>query len=503
MKKEIRLLSILFITLFFASCGEDGTIGLIEYGDLSGKVVEKEGYLPLENVKIVLSPTNNTVFTDAEGIFLFEGIETQEYSVKGVKDGYLDEYEGATVVVDGVINIVLEMEISTSLNKSPTKPELVSPIDGEIDLPNEVELTWESTDPDDDDLLYIIEIRNDFNNEITRITDLTEESYTLSDLKYGAKYFWSIEVNDGINTEVISSISSFAIINDPANRFFYVKNEGGNNVIYSSSFNEENGEVSNTVQLTNSSLNSWRPRRNNISNLVAFLRIEDNEAHLFTMKTNGDDVNKITSTIPLSGFSLNEMDFSWSPDGSKLLYASFNKLYAINKDGSGLHKVFETLDGSLISECDWSSDGTKVAIKTNDSNGYNGAILVIDLNGTILVNVVSGVQGALGGLNLSTSGDKLLFTRDVSNHQASNYRQLDTRLFIYNFTDYTFIDVSEDEKENGTNDLDPRFSPNEASVIFVNTSNDGISEKRITSTNLSGNIKRTVMFSDATMPDWE
>jgi hypothetical protein len=503
MKKAIKIISILLITFFFTNCGEDGTIGLVEYGNLTGKVVAKEGFVPLENVKITLSPTNNTVFTDAEGNFKFEGIEVQDYSVQGTKEGYLDKFEAATVTGESIVNVVLEMDISTALNKPPTKPELLTPNDGAIDLLNEVELLWESTDSDDDELTYTIEIRNDFNNDVTRITDIKEKSYTITDLKYGAKYFWSIEVTDGINAEVISSIRSFTVKTDPDNRFFYVKNEGGNNIIYSSSFNNGNNEVFNTVQLTNSSINSWRPRKNNATNLIAFLRIDNNEAHIYTMKTNGNDVTKVTSSIPVAGFNLNEMDFSWSPDGSKILYPYFNKLYSINKDGSGLEQVYETADGSLISECDFSSDGLKIVLKTNNTNGYNGSILVIDLNGTVLETVISGVTGALGGLNYSASGTKLLFSRDVSGHQASDYRQLDTRLFIYNFTDMTFTDVSDDDKESGTNDLDPRFSPNEADVIFVNTSNDGVSQNNIMRTNLTGNVERIVMFSSATMPDWE
>ncbi|KGL61337.1 WD40-like Beta Propeller Repeat [Polaribacter sp. Hel1_33_78] len=503
MKKVIKIISISLITLFLTNCGEEETIGLIEYGNLTGKVVQKEGFVPIENVKIILSPSNNTVFTDAEGNFIFEGIEAQEYSVQAAKEEYLDKYEGVIVSAEVEVNIIFEMDISTALNKSPTKPELIIPNDGAIDLLNEVELSWESTDPDEDELTYTLEIRNDFNSDVIKITNIKDKSYTLFDLKYGVKYFWSIEVTDNINTEVISSIRSFTIKDDPANRYFYVKNEGGNSIIYSSSFNDVNNEVSNTVQLTSSSLNSWRPRRNNVTNLIAFLRTDSNEAHIYTMKTNGDDITKVTSAIPLAGFNLNEMDFSWSPDGSKLLYSSFDKLYAINKDGSGLQIIYETIDGSLITECDWSSSGLRIALKTNNSNGYNGSILVIDLNGNILNTVVSEVQAALGGLNFSASGSKLLFTRDVSNYQATDYRQLDTRMFIYNFTDMTFIDISDDEKESGTNDLDPRFSPNEANVIFVNTSNDGISQKNIMTTNLSGNIQKQLLFADATMPDWE
>ena len=221
------------------------------------------------------------------------------------------------------------------------------------------------------------------------------------------------------------------------------------------------------------------------------------------MKANGDEVKKITAAVPLSGFNLNEMDFSWSPDGSKLLYSSFYELYVINKDGSGLKKIHETIDGSLISECDWSDNGSKIAVKTNKTNGYDGSIYTIDVNGNIIDTVITDVKGALGGLNFSASGNKLLFTRDVSNHQASNYRQLDTRIFIYNFTNFTFVDITDDDKESGTNDLDPRFSPNEAYVIFMNTSNDGMSQKNIIKTNLTGNIQRKTLFTNGSMPDWE
>lgn len=503
MKKVIRVFWLLSITVLFFQCGEDGTIGLIEYGDLTGKVVAKDGFTPLENAKVTISPTNNTAFTNAEGNFEFKGIEAQDYSVQAEKEGYLDKFEAATVSKESVVNVVLEMDISTALNKPPTKPELLTPDDGAIDLSNTIELTWESTDPDEDELEFTIELRNDFNNDVTRISDIKEKTYTLGGLKYGAKYFWSVEVTDGINAEIVSSIRTFTVKDDPENRFFYVKNEGGNNVIYSSSFNIANNEAFNLVKLTGSNSNSWRPRMSNESNLIAFLKIDNNEAHIYTMETNGDNAKKVTSSIPVAGFNLNELDFSWSPSGDKLLYPYFDKLYSINKDGTGLQKIYETADGSLISECDWSSDGNKIAIKTNNASGYNGSILILDSNGNILSTVISGVQGAMGGLNISATGNRILYTRDVSDHQAANYRQLDTRMFIYDLSSMALIDVSGGEKINGTNDLDPRFSPNEADVIFVNTSNDGISQKNIMKTNLSGTIDRETLFEDATMPDWE
>ena len=502
MEKVLKIV-IIFAICFFVSCNED-TIDLVGNGSITGRVVEANTFDPVENAKIIISPTNNTVFTDELGYFTMEEVTSGDYSVSATKDLYLTKFKPATVTIDNAVNVIFELEDDTVLNRPPSTPNLITPLNDSEEQALSVELIWSSEDPDADAITYRIEIKNANNNDVIKLESVKDTTYVVSNLKYGTKYFWQVIANDGINSEVLSTVSSFKTKGNPENRYLFVKKfANGNNGIYSSSYNTETNKSENEVQLTDSSLNAWRPRKNNVANLIAFLRIDNNEAHIYTMKTNGDDVKKVTSSVSVAGFNLNEMDFAWSPDGSKLLYSSFNKLYSINKDGSGLHKLYETTDGSLISECDWSSDGLKIALKTNNANGYNGAILVVDLNGVILNTIISGVQGALGGLNLSESGNMLLFTRDVSNHQATSYRQLDTRLFIYNFTDTTITDISEEEKESGTNDLDPRFSPNEADIIFVNTSNDGISKKHITKTNLSGNIERVVLFTNATMPDWE
>jgi hypothetical protein len=86
-----------------------------------------------------------------------------------------------------------------------------------------------------------------------------------------------------------------------------------------------------------------------------------------------------------------------------------------------------------------------------------------------------------------------------------NYRQLDTRVFQHilstNITSETGL-----EKPSGTLNLEVRYSPNEAELLFVNTSNDGISIKNIIKASFSINnegVSRTTLFSNVSMPDWE
>jgi Tol biopolymer transport system component len=224
------------------------------------------------------------------------------------------------------------------------------------------------------------------------------------------------------------------------------------------------------------------------------------------MYPNGSNVKKVTDAVAVAGYNLNEIDFTWSSNGDRILYPHYDKLYVINKDGSGLKQIFKTADGSFITECDWSYDESLIAIKTNDISGYNVSIFTIDMMGNVVNNVLSDVYGAAGGLNISVDNKLLLYSYDISEFESPNNRQLNTHIFLYTFSNGTLVDLSAN-KTAGTVDLDPRFSPDEAEVIFVNTSNDGISIKTITKMEIDNtnntNDDRITMFTNASMPDWE
>ena len=128
------------------------------------------------------------------------------------------------------------------------------------------------------------------------------------------------------------------------------------------------------------------------------------------MKPDGTDVQQVTSATPLIGFKQNEIDFSWSSNGDRIIYPSFDKLFLINKDGSGNQLIYQTTDGSFITECDWSYDESMIALKTNDIDGYNTNIFTIDMSGNILTTVLTGITGAAGGLNISVDNQMLLYT---------------------------------------------------------------------------------------------
>jgi hypothetical protein len=83
---------------------------------------------------------------------------------------------------------------------------------------------------------------------------------------------------------------------------------------------------------------------------------------------------------------------------------------------------------------------------------------------------LSGIDGALGGLNFSVTGQRIIFL-EISGYENATDSSIPG--FTSMFYTATTTDIGLD-KPSGTLDLDVRLSPSESELIFV-TSNDGLS----------------------------
>lgn len=494
MKNIYFKFSLSLLVLLF-SCSEEKIIGE-DFGAIEGRVVSAVTFEPIANAKVFSNPGSSIVFTDENGKFSLPKVKVGQYSFEAQKENYISKFEAATVLINGSTSLVFELKLSTSDNKSPSSPVLVLPVDTAIDQNLQLDLSWTSSDPENDVLTYTISLRNDKNTNVLVYTDLKTTNFTLKDLTYSSTYYWQISVSDGVNPAVMSAVRSFKTKAFSNARFLFVRKINDNNVIYSGN---ESGEQ---LELSSLNTNSWRPRKNNTSNKIAFIRASGAQNHIYTMNSDGSSVFKVTNSIPVAGFNSDYINFSWNANGSQLIYPYFDKLYKINSDGSGLVQLYKTADGRFITECDWSNDSSKIALKVNDASGYNAGIYVINTAGIITNSVIDGTKGAIGGLHFSVNGQKIIYSRDVSEYESSSYRQLDSRVFQYQLGGSISSEIIV-EKPNGTLDLDVRYSPNEAELIFTNTSNDGFSIKNIVKYNINTLLSRTILFSNASMPDWE
>ena len=494
--KNLILLSI-FTTLLFG-CSEDLLDGT-EKGTLKGSVRLELTNEPLANVKITTTPSTQTVYTDEEGNFeILESIPLGDYSVKAELNGYVTEVQPISISdFEQTVTIVFEMITDETLNQPPTAPQLITPENLAVNVPNDVTLEWSSTDADNDTLTYRVLLSNNSTNEQLEFADIEIDTLALENLNFGTTYTWQVVVSDGINDEVFSSSSQFTVRSNPEYRYHYVQRENGNFIIKSTNLEE-------SIYITTSAYSSWRPHKNNIAQKVAYLQTIAGQTHLVTADLNGANPLQV-SQVPISGFRPDVMDFDWHTSGNRFIFPSFDKLYKVNYDGTGQQQIYQTADGHFITKCAWSYDGSKIAIVTNNINGYEAKIIILDGNGNLLETIFEGQNGAVGGLDWSITGDRLLYTYDISGYQDANFRQIDTRIFIYNFSDQTSTDLSElSEKPIGMIDVDPQFSPNDAEVIFTTTPNDLISVKSIYKIDLNDEeYTRTLVLHNAEMIDYE
>lgn len=487
-------LCLVLLSLF--ACQED-TIKPAVFGSVFGEVLLMDENIPIEMATISTNPPTSSVFTDEDGRFVFEDIPEGTYSLRAEKSGFLTEVSTVSVFGNRDANVIIRLSKDSLDNAPPSVPMEVSPMDGSQDLPVNLTLEWSASDPDEnDELTYTVLL---FNEDQTQSSVVTEESLLtsveLNDLDYGTNYFWQVIVNDGKNDPVYSAVWGFRTIEFPDLRFLYTKSENGVYDIYASD------ELGNAIRLTQNGASNWRPRMNPQRTKIAYISNLNIDPQIYVMDRDGSDAVQVTD-IPVSSTGNQfELDFSWSPDGTKLLYMANAKLYTINTDGTGLSLFAQAPFGFTFAECDWTAQGNNVVARTVGVNVYNSSMFVLDESGEYTSQFFSDIPGNSGGPMFSIAGDKVLYTHDVSGFESADGRQLDSRIFIRDLNTNTVVDISI-EKQDGTNDLDPRFSPDGSKIIFMNTNNDGISPRHIYIMDLDG-FDRELLFENAEMPEWK
>ena len=504
MKIKRYISSILVLVIGFYSCSED-TIDLVGQGTLTGQVVDDESKAVIPNVRISTNPASSTVFTDDEGRFVIEAIDEDDYSVQAELEGYVTAFEAVVVSANKISNVAFELVVSKTDNIPPNTPELITPADNSTDVELNTTFVWSSSKNDSDDITYELELRN-VNTNIKEVFSVVNDTvFKMENLELGAKYFWQVSASDGENEKVLSPVQQFETENLDETPFLFTRIENGNSVIYAGKQVEE--EVYSEFQLTSSNTNSFRPRANIETGKIAFLRTQGGNVHLFTMNADGSNVKQLSGSIPVNGFRLSEIDFTWAQNGSKIYYPNFDKLYSIDLDGSGATLVYQTPDGSLISEVATSEFNQDIiAVKTNNIDGYQTSIYTVNLSTQLTVNqVLTNYNGAAGGLDLDANGNRILYTIDLSGSQNEQYRIFESRVFIYDFNSGMNNRLDTDV-DIGENDLDPRWSPSEGQVILTRKGNNLSASPSIYAIDLNSNNSTNddeLLFTNASMPDWE
>lgn len=495
MNTKYLYLSFFIAMLLLAACNED-TIQPQAFGTINGQVVNKEDLSPLGGVAISTTPTTNSTLTDAFGNFRLEDIPVGTYSVKAELNDFLTKLEGVSISGNSEGEVIIRLQKDTSISVPPIAPQVVSPADGAMGESVSVRLEWISTDEDEEDQLTydVFLYENQQSAPILSMMDVEENFVEIEDLQYGATYYWQVAAKDGRTAPVFGMLWRFTTEDFPDHRFLFSRATDGKYDIYSS---DGEGEI---IQLTDNNSSNWRPIMSPNRNKIAFISNRGIDPHIYTMNRDGSDVRQITS-LPIAGLNNFELDFSWSPDGTRLLYMRNTILSVINADGTGLATLTEAPAGTTYVECDWVGSGDKILVRTLGNAPYASHIWLLEGDGTFVSTVIPDLPGSTGGGVFSIAGTKILYTQDISGFESLTGRQLNSRIFQVDINSGVRVDLSYD-KQDGTNDFDARYAPDGAKIIFTNTNNDGISGKNIYIMDLDG-TDRELLFENAEMPEWK
>lgn len=502
--KSLQYLSLFFIGLLVLwGCNEDVFVDPVQYTSVRGRVLYNANQQPARNAQVTLSPTSRVVSTDSSGNFRFDSVLVGSYTLQASKIGYVTQVATVSATADVSPLITILLNDDRSQNRPPTSPTLVAPAINSTMQSTTLTLKWKATDPNRDSLTYdVLLYKSGVSTPTSSYTGLKVDTLVVSNLEYNTTYLWQVIVKDGVNT-VNGSIWSFATGAYPDYSYVFTRRINGRYQIFASN------ATGNAAQFTSEGSN-WRPVVSPNKQQIAYISNVNTDLHLFVMNSDGSNKRQVT-TVPIAGLYQTDLSFSWSPDGTQLLYPNNDRLFAVRTDGTGLRVVSQAPSGRVFAGCDWTPQGNRIVTRTTGTSIYDNELATSQADGSDYRIVYSQKTNRVGNPVFSIDGRQLAFSADSSGFMNEQGRQLDARIYLLDLTTNRLVNLSAYQNTNnqnkpaGTNDLEPRFSPNGAQIIFTNTDNTGNEARSIYTVEINRQVQggnRKLLFSSAEMPYW-
>lgn len=103
-KKALR---IIVLATLFAACSP---VEYDHFGNISGTVIDVDTGEPVQQATVTLSPTSKNTYTGMDGMFEFQELEAQKYTISVQKTGYQANRKDINVNAGETANVTLVMK---------------------------------------------------------------------------------------------------------------------------------------------------------------------------------------------------------------------------------------------------------------------------------------------------------------------------------------------------------------------------------------------------------
>lgn len=483
--------------ILLISCEE--TTDIQEYGSISGIVLDASTDQPITGVSITTSPASSSVITGNDGRFDIQDVPIGEIVITTKKKNF--KVSSVTIQVLPLKNSDVTVLIEYLNIETWASGKIVNPFPANESVSQETTdtLKWEINlhNPDFlDSLTYrVVMYESPDNGPLFDQSDLTDNLFVITDLKYNNTYYWQVSAIHKDSTIAQSEIWTFSTRSMPYGHVSFSRSVNNNYDIYINDTIDEK-----IHRITNSPSNiDWCSRVNRVTKEIAFISNRDLGLHIHTMDKEGNNVRKVTN-VPIAGNYNPGYGFCWSPDGNRIVFPNHNLLYVVNKDGSGLSTIATAPENRHFTSCDWSGYTNKIVVQTTGNNPFDNELYIMNPDGSDMTLFVENLPGIIQNPVFSIDGQEIMFTRDAEGLNSWDGRQLDSRIYLKSINDTIELDLSI-TKQPGTNDLFPRFSPDGSKVICVNQNNTGYGQSNIVIMSING-LHRKILVEDAILPEF-
>lgn len=85
------------------------------FSTIAGYVSDVESGEPLQSVTVTISPTGKSVLTGADGMFEFDDMDAQQYTVTAQKNGYITNRTRVTALAGETVTVNLTLQSNSEL----------------------------------------------------------------------------------------------------------------------------------------------------------------------------------------------------------------------------------------------------------------------------------------------------------------------------------------------------------------------------------------------------